>query len=169
MSAQEHSIPYGPGAYRSNALPDLPPSRQQQGGLFETPLRWGHYSGLDSPVEVETQLESEAHKAYEQQLAEGQQPLIFCDAQRWRFENSSMTPYLVFISKTMSFFFAWICLIAPTYLAPDWVVGVALPVTIQGDLAVGLYDAEQRTDAQILLTADAVPAFVFNVRPRGEL
>lgn len=104
MSAQEHSIPYGPGAYRSNALPDLPPSRQQQGGLFETPLRWGHYSGLDSPVEVESQLESEAHKAYEQQLAEGQKPLIFCDAQRWRFENSSFIPSLLFITKLLSFF-----------------------------------------------------------------
>ena len=105
MSAQEHSLPYGPGAYRSNALPDLPPSRQQQGGLFETPLRWGHYSGLDSPVEVESQLESEAHKAYEQQLAEGQKPLISCDAQRWRFENSSLIPYFLFITKMMSFFF----------------------------------------------------------------
>ena len=39
MSAQEHCIPFGPGAYRGDALPDLPTSRQQQGGLFETPLR----------------------------------------------------------------------------------------------------------------------------------
>src|SRR5690606_13520456 len=104
MSAQEHSIPYGPGAYRSNALPDLPPSRQQQGGLFETPLRWGHYSGLDSPVEAESQLESEAHKAYEEQLAAGQKPLIFCDALRCRFAHSSFVPSLLCITKLLSFF-----------------------------------------------------------------
>lgn len=104
MSAQELSIPYGPGAFRSDAPPDLPPSRQQQGGVLETPLRWGHYAGLDSPVEVQSQLESGAHKAYERQLNEGQKPLIFCDAGRWRFENSSMIPYLVFISKFMCFF-----------------------------------------------------------------
>lgn len=105
MSAQGHSTSYGPGAYRGNALPDLPPPRQQQGGLFETPLRWWHYAGLDSPVEVESQLESEAHKTYEQQLAEGQQPLIFCDAQRWRFQNTSFIPYLIFISKLLFVFF----------------------------------------------------------------
>lgn len=106
MSAQEHNTPYGPGAYRSNALPDLPSPRQQPGGLFETPLRWGHYARLDSPVEVDVQLESESHKAYEQQLTEGRQPLIFCDAQRWCFENSSMTPHLIFVSKFMCFFFS---------------------------------------------------------------
>src|SRR5690606_41301038 len=45
------------------------------------------------------------HKAYEQQLAEGQKPLISCDAQRGRFENSSLVPYFVFITKMMRFFF----------------------------------------------------------------
>lgn len=104
MSAQSHHSPYGPGAYRSDALPDLPLARQQQGGLFETPLRWGHYAGLDSPVEIESQLESEAYKTHPQQLAEGQKHLIFCNAQRWRFENFSIIPGLLFITKLLSFF-----------------------------------------------------------------
>jgi hypothetical protein len=127
MSAQEHSIPYGPGAFRSNALPDLPPSRQQQGGLFDTPLRWGHYAGLDSPVEVESQLESEAHKAYEQQLAEGRKPLIFCDAQRWRFENSSIIPQFILISKLLSFFFPWFFYTTEIYLIFDSNVVTLIP------------------------------------------
>ena len=138
-----------------------------QGGDFETPLRWGHYSGLDSPVEVETQLESEAHKAYEQQLAEGQQPLIFCDAQRWRFENSSMTPYLVFISKTMSFFFTWIFFIAEIYLALDSNIALAFPGTILMFLTLGLSGGKKRKYAEILLIAGAVTAFLFIVWDRG--
>src|SRR5690606_11397825 len=138
MSAQEHSLPYGPGAYRSNALPDLPPSRQQQGGLFETPLRWGHYAGMDSPVEVESQLESEAHKAAERQLAEGQKPLIICYAQRWRLESSSIIPYLIFISKLLIFFFPWFFFTAEIYLIFDSSLVTLIPCIFLMILTLGL-------------------------------
>src|SRR5690606_40568760 len=84
--------------------PDLPPSPQQQGGVLRPPLRWGHFGGFDPPGEVQAALESGGPKAYGRQPHGGQEPVIFCDAGRWRFENSSMIPYLVFISKFMCFF-----------------------------------------------------------------
>lgn len=169
MSAQELSTPYGPGAYRSNALPALPPSRQQQGGLFEMPLRWGHYAGLDSPVEVESQLESEVQKAYEQQLAEGRQPLIFCDAQRWRFENSSMIPHLIFISKLLSFFFPWFFYTAEIYLIFDSNVVTLIPCIILMILTLGLSGGPKQKYADLSLITGAVVAFLFIAWDKGAL
>src|SRR5690606_25023294 len=169
MSAQEHSLPYGPGTYRSNALPDLPPSRQQQGGLFETPLRWGHYAGMDSPVEVDSQLESEAHKAYEQQLAEGQKPLIFCDAHRWRFESSSIIPDLIFISKLLSFFFPWFFFTAEFYFVVDSNLLFSLPPVFLTILTLGLSGRSKQKYADLSLLAGAVVAFLFIAWDKGAL
>lgn len=167
MSAQEHCIPFGPGAYRGDALPDLPTSRQQQGGLFETPLRWGHYTGLDSPVEVESQLESEAHKAYEQQLAEGQKPLIFCDAQRWRFQNSSSIPYLIFISKLMCFFLPWALFSSEVSLILDTNVTIMFLGAILAVLTLGLSGGPKQEYADLSLITGAVIAFLFIAWDKG--
>lgn len=93
---------YGPGAYRAQGLPSVPPPLREQGGIVDTPLSWGHYAGLDSTVEVEYQLSSELHKVYERQEQEGRDNNIFCDAQRWRFENTSKIPYLLFLVKIVS-------------------------------------------------------------------
>jgi hypothetical protein len=108
MSVQEQNIPYGPGAYRADGIPDLPPSKDDRAGLMHTPLHWGHYAGLDPATEVEYQLNAELQKAYERQEQEKRPQHIFCDSQRWRFENISKIPHLLFVTKWMCFFFPWI-------------------------------------------------------------
>jgi len=108
MSVQEQNIPYGPGAYSADGIPDLPPGKDEHVGLTHTPLHWGRYAGLDPVTEVQYQLNAELHKAYEQQEQEKRKQRIFCDAQRWRFENISKIPHLLFITKWSCFFFPWI-------------------------------------------------------------
>ncbi len=108
MSVQEQNIPYGPGAYRVSGIPDLPPGEDEQAGLMHSALRWGHYAGLDSATEVEYQLNAELHKAYERQEQEKRPQRIFCDSQRWRFENISKIPHLLFVTKWMCFGSPWI-------------------------------------------------------------
>lgn len=105
MSVQEQSIPYGPGAYTADGIPDLPPSKDDHVGLMHTPLHWGHYAELDPATEVQYQLNAELHKAYERQEQEKRPQRIFCDAQRWRFENISKIPHLLFVIKWSCFFF----------------------------------------------------------------
>ncbi len=105
MSVQEQNIPYGPGAYRASGIPDLPPGEDEQAGLMHSALHWGHYAGLDSATEVEYQLNAELHKTYERQDQEKRSRRIFCDAQRWRFENISKIPHLLFVIKWCCFGF----------------------------------------------------------------
>ena len=99
---------YAPGAYRGSEPPSLPPSQDEHAGLMHTPLRWGHYAELDPAKEIEYQLNAKAHTAYERQQQEQRQQLIFCDAQRWRFENISKIPHLLFVIKWCCFGFPWI-------------------------------------------------------------
>ena len=108
ISVQVHSIPYGPGAYSADGIPDLPPSKGDHAGLMHTPLHWGHYAGLDPATEMEYQLNAELHKAYERQEQEKRPQRIFCDAQRWRFENISKIPHLLFVIKWSCFGFPWV-------------------------------------------------------------
>ena len=96
---------YGPAAYRGSALPALPPPIRDKQGLLDTALKWGHYANLDSPSEVEGQLMSEAHVAYERQAKEKRKQQIYCDAERWNFENSGKFLHFLFLSKLMSVLF----------------------------------------------------------------
>ncbi len=107
MSVQQANTPYEPGAYSADGIPDLPPSKDEHAGLMHTPLNWGHYAGLDPATEVEYQLNAELHKAYERQEQEKRPQRIFCDAQRWRFENISKIPHLLFVIKWCCFGFPW--------------------------------------------------------------
>lgn len=88
---------YGPAAYRGSALPTLPPPIHDKQGLFDTALKWGHYANLDSVSEVEGQLMGEAHLAYERQTREKRKHQIYCDAERWNFENSGKLLHFLFI------------------------------------------------------------------------
>lgn len=92
---------YGPAAYRGQAIPALPAPIHKQ-GLFDTALKWGHYADLDSISEIEGQLMSEAHLTYEKQAKEERKQQIYCDAKRWKFENSSKLLHLLFILKILS-------------------------------------------------------------------
>ena len=97
---------YGPAAYRSQAVPALPPPIRDKHGLFDTALKWGHYANLDSIFEIEGQLMGEAHLAYERQAKEKRKQQIYCDAERWNFENSSKFLHFLFLSKFMAVFFS---------------------------------------------------------------
>lgn len=102
--------PYGPAAYCGSALPALPPPIRDRQGLFDTALKWGHYASLDSIIEIEGQLSGEAHLAYERQIREKRNQQIYCDAERWNFENSDKILQFLFIFKIIciaSFFFPW--------------------------------------------------------------
>lgn len=91
--------PYGTAAYRGSALPALPPPARDKQGLFDTALKWGHYANLDSASEIEGQLVGEAHLAYERQAKEKRKQQIYCDADRWNFENSGKLLHFLFILK----------------------------------------------------------------------
>lgn len=102
--------PYGPAAYRGRVLPALPPPIRDKQGLFDTALKWGYYANLDSASEVEAQLMGEAHLTYERQTKEKRKQQIYCDAERWNFENSSKLLHFLFVLKIVcitSFFFPW--------------------------------------------------------------
>ena len=111
MSAQEPFTPYGPAAYRAGALPDLAPAVEESGGIVDTLLKWGHYAGLDSPIQIKEQLEEGKHLLYETQAKEGRKQLAPCDAERWRFDNtgSATIPKLVFLLKLAGSSLPWAC------------------------------------------------------------
>ena len=109
---------YGPAAYRGSALPALPPPTDDRQGLFDTALKWGHYAYLDPISEIEGQLMGEAHLAYEQQTKEKRKQQIYCDAERWNFENSSKLLHFLFVLKIVCVTFSplpWALKIADIY------------------------------------------------------
>ncbi|GFM65560.1 hypothetical protein PSCICJ_16780 [Pseudomonas cichorii] len=102
---------YATSAYRSDSQKPLPPpsshAHLNRNGLFDTHLAFGHYAGLDSATEITLQLECEEHRVYQRQEERGEKQEVYCDAKRWRFQNSSKIPHLLFVSQIMSFFFIW--------------------------------------------------------------
>ncbi|GFM81569.1 hypothetical protein PSCICN_22610 [Pseudomonas cichorii] len=103
---------YTNSAYRSDSQEPLPPpgsyAHLNRNGLFNTHLAFGHYAGLDSATEITLQLECEEHRIYQTQEDAGKKQEVYCDAKRWRFQNSSKIPHILFTSKLMSFFFIWV-------------------------------------------------------------
>ena len=95
---------FGPGAYRGSALPTLAPPSRDGKGLFDIALKWGYYANLDSATEVERQLVGEDHLAYETQAREKRKQQIYCDSERWNFENSGKLLHFLLLLKLMSFF-----------------------------------------------------------------
>lgn len=144
MTTQEKLSVYGSGAFCASRIPSLAPAKEAHTGLMDRPLAWGHYARLDSAVEVEHQLEAAFHTSYERQEREGRKKQIFCDAQRWNFENVSRVPYFLFILKLMCFMF------------PFYIWGVEIAVVVDGSLAIAL--------ASILLAI--ISLTLFNNRQR---
>ncbi|MCV4288623.1 hypothetical protein OH708_11955 [Pseudomonas capsici] len=86
---------YATSAYRSDNQEPLPLPRWyvhlNRNGLFDTHLAFGHYAGLNSATEITLQLECEEHLIYQKQKKDGEKQEVYCDAKRWRFQNSSKT------------------------------------------------------------------------------
>ena len=116
---------YANSAYRSDSQDPLPPpgsyAHLNRNGLFDTHLAFGHYAELDSATEITLQLECEEHRVYQTQEEAGKKQEVYCDAKRWRFQNSSKIPYLLFIFKIMSFFFIWV----------PWSTWIFLPIKLE--------------------------------------
>ncbi|MCF6752614.1 hypothetical protein L3X16_08115 [Pseudomonas stutzeri] len=109
---------YGPAAYCGQTLPSLPPPIRDKQGLFDTALKWGHYANLDSISEIEGQLMGEAHLTYERQAKEKRKQHIYCDAERWNFENSGKLLSFLFVSRLCCitlFFFPWVVEVSVIY------------------------------------------------------
>nr|WP_260416128.1 iron ABC transporter permease [Pseudomonas cichorii] len=102
---------YANSAYRSNSQELLPPPRWyvhlNRNGMFDTHLAFGHYAELDSTKEITLQLECEEHRIYQNQEERGEKQEVYCDAKRWRFQNSSNIPHILFSLKMLSFTFIW--------------------------------------------------------------
>lgn len=125
--------PYGPAAYRGKALPALPPPARDKQGLLDAALKWGHYANLDSASEVEGQLISEAHLAYGRQIKEKRKQQIYCDAERWNFENSSKLLHFLFILKICCitlFFSPWMLNLADFFDSNLLVPALSVPIMI---------------------------------------
>lgn len=104
--------PYTASAYRSDSHEPLPPPKwaedTNRSGNFDTHLAFGHYGNLEPAMEVTTQLQGEEQSVYQRQQELGKKEDVYCDARRWRFQNSSKIPHLLFILKLISFPFGWI-------------------------------------------------------------
>jgi len=126
---------YAASAYRSDTPAPLPPPKWAQDAnrtrLFDTHLAFGHYAHLEPEMEVTTQLECEEHKAYQRQQEEGKKQEVYCDAHRWRFQNSSKIPQILFTLKLVFISFIWI----PW---STWIFGSIKPELGYGDPETGL-------------------------------
>jgi hypothetical protein len=79
--------PYTASAYNSTDIPTQPPHKWQQdanrSNLRRTQLRWGHYANLQPWQMVDMQLQANEH-TFVERTGEAE---LYCDQQRWRFEN----------------------------------------------------------------------------------
>jgi hypothetical protein len=102
-------LTYADSAYYSRQIPRQPSHKWQQDenrtNLRRTQLSWGHYAGLDPWQVVDMQLQGK-----EQTWLEGAGGGdIYCDHQRWRFENFNKIILLLSFFKYFSLFFlAWL-------------------------------------------------------------
>lgn len=98
-------------AYHSTSMTPLPPPKwaedANRSGNFDTHLAYGHYANLEPATEINNQIQGEEQKIYQLQQQKGQKEEVYCDAKRWRFQNSSKIPQIIFTCKIMCFFFIW--------------------------------------------------------------
>ncbi|WP_235989096.1 hypothetical protein [Pseudomonas lopnurensis] len=96
--------PYTASAYNSTAIPAQPPHKWQQdanrSNLRRTQLRWGHYANLQPWQVVDMQLQANEH-TYVERTGEAE---LYCDQQRWRFENFNKLLMLIPFLKYCALF-----------------------------------------------------------------
>ncbi len=145
---------YSPDCYRANAIPALPPPNRDAQGFFDTALRWGHYANLDSITEVESQLESEEHLQCEEQESKEENPVFYCDAERWNFDNLSKIPHLFFVIKMLcvfSLFVPWGVVVSSVFES-HFVLFLTVFILFWGFY---LYAEEKKTNLYLLIAISA--------------
>lgn len=106
MTAQHFPSSSCSAAFEKSNIPCLPLSTEESSGLMRTALPWGGYANLDSVTEIEHQLEVETQRSPERDG--NHQQSSPCDSSRWRFENTSKLPHLLFVLKWCCLGFPWI-------------------------------------------------------------
>ncbi|WMR31776.1 hypothetical protein QT513_21680, partial [Metapseudomonas otitidis] len=103
--------PYTASAYDSSAIPTQPPHKWREdanrSNLRRTQLRWGHYANLQPWQLVDLQLQAK-EQAFVERTGETE---LYCDQQRWRFENFNklliLIPGLKFAALFVAPWFFW--------------------------------------------------------------
>lgn len=100
--------PYTASAYNSTDIPTQPPHKWRQdanrSNLRRTQLRWGHYANLQPWQVVDMQLQAKEH-TFVERTGEAE---LYCDQQRWRFENFNKLLMLIpFLKITALFVVPW--------------------------------------------------------------
>src|SRR3990167_1094632 len=124
--------PYTASAYNSSDIPTQPPHKWRQdanrSNLRRTQLRWGHYANLQPWQMVDMQLQAKEH-TFVERTGEAE---LYCDQQRWRFENFNklliLTPFLKYMSLFMVPWFFW-----------TFATMVLLPKTLPPNIMQGLF------------------------------
>ncbi|WP_256548360.1 hypothetical protein [Pseudomonas sp. ENNP23] len=121
--------PYTASAYNSSDIPTQPPHKWREdanrSNLRRTQLRWGHYANLQPWQLVDIQLQAK-EQTFVERTGETE---LYCDQQRWRFENFNRLLILLPFLKYCALFVApWIFWVM--------VVGVALSEAISRSLTV---------------------------------
>ncbi len=110
MTAQMDTL-YAASAYRSNSDTPLPPPKWPEdvnrSSTFDTHLAFGYYANLEPAMEVTNQLQGEEQTIYQRQQEKGDKEEVYCDESRWRFQNATKIPYLLFILKIVCISFIW--------------------------------------------------------------
>ncbi len=130
MNAPEiEQSPYTASAYNSTAIPIQPPHKWQQdanrSNLRRTQLRWGHYANLQPWQVVDMQLQANEH-TFVERTGETE---LYCDQQRWRFENFNklliLIPFLKYLALFMVPWFFWMFAtidLLPNTLLPNFIL-----------------------------------------------
>ncbi|HCE7024511.1 TPA: hypothetical protein NIC81_005886, partial [Pseudomonas aeruginosa] len=104
---------YSASAYRSGVNDSLPPPRWKEesnrNGIFDTHLAFGNYSNLEPSMEVESQLRMQGD-SLDNAPSAGRLDNLYCNERRWRYQNSSRIPYIIFTLRMLCYFFVWIAL-----------------------------------------------------------
>ncbi|MGA6098196.1 hypothetical protein ACPESN_09985 [Stutzerimonas marianensis] len=139
-----HKPPYGPAAYRGDAVPAQPPHKWRQdakrGSLTRTPLRWGDYTHSEPWQDVDFQLRGDT-KEY---LERTGQTDLYVNHQRWRFENFNKLLILIPALKWCSLLFVpwliWVAAMVGVLSEPtDWLIdnfGVGWGGVLLGSLVI---------------------------------
>ena len=123
--------PYTASAYNSTDIPTQPPHKWQQdanrSNLRRTQLRWGHYANLQPWQVVDMQLQAQEH-TFVERTGEAE---LYCDQQRWRFDNFNklllLIPGLKFAALFAAPWIFWglsIVELLPKILLPHFILAV---------------------------------------------
>ena len=102
MNTAQTELSYAASAYDSTSIPSQPPHRwredENRTGLRRTQLNWGYYAGLNPWQLVDGQLRGQ-EQTWLERTGDAD---IYCNHQRWRFENFNKILTLVPLFKYIS-------------------------------------------------------------------